>query len=436
MSNVIALRKEDKNPWERRVALVPSEVKRLYSKGVEIAVERFERRVFADAEYASSGARVVDDVTDADIVLGIKEMPISFFRPGGAYMFFSHTIKGQDYNMAMLRTLVERRCTLIDYEKVCDDKGRRLIFFGRHAGLAGMIDTLWTAGQRLLSLGIETPLSELKQTLCYADLDDARVAVSEVGKKIARDGLAPMIAPFVVGFTGYGNVSKGAQEILDLLPVLEVEVQDLPRLAQNNAPLTKHLVKVVFEERHMATPLEDGKAFDLSEYYAHPERYRGAFAPHLPLLSILVNAIYWTPAYPRLATREALASLPEIDGLRKLVAVGDISCDVDGALACTVRDTEPGDPVFVYNPSTGLGISGFDGPGIAVMAVTNLPTELPKEASMSFSEALAPFVPALAEVDLRARFELSTLPDELRRATVLWNGEFTPDFEYMKEFVR
>ncbi|MCU0660757.1 MAG: hypothetical protein MUC50_00340 [Myxococcota bacterium] len=436
MSNVIALRKEDKNPWERRVALVPSDVERLRESGVEIVVEAFQRRIFADADYAACGAPLLECVGDADVVLGIKEMPISFFRPGGAYLFFSHTIKGQAYNMAMLRALVERRCTLIDYEKVCDDQGRRLIFFGRHAGLAGMIDTLWAVGKRLEAFGIDNPFSELRQTMCYADLDEARVAVSQVGEKISRLGLPLRLAPFVVGFAGYGNVSRGAQEIFDLLPSVEVEPQDLCEFAAKTPCMTKWLGKVVFEERHMVQPSEDGRAFTLGEYFAHPQRYRGAFAQYLPHLSILVNAIYWTPDYPRLATREDFAALSVGQSQPKLVAVGDISCDIDGALACTVKDCEPGDPVFVYDPATGQGTSGFDGPGIAVMAVGNLPTELPKEASESFSAALLPFIPALHKVDLRSPFELAVLPDEIRRATVLWNGDFTPDFKYMSEYLR
>lgn len=435
MTNLIALRKEDKNQWERRVALVPADVRALAESGVRIAIERFERRAFNEASYQAAGATVQADVSAADIVFGIKEMPSSFFRPGGAYVFFSHTIKGQAYNMGMLQSLVAQRCTLIDYEKICDSMGRRLIFFGRHAGLAGMIDTLWAAGQRLAAQGIESPLFALRQTLDYSDLDEARAAVFAVGEQISKIGLPPQLAPFTVGFTGYGNVSKGAQEIFDLLPFVEVDPKDLANFCAKTNGMTKWLAKTVFEERHMATPLAQGADFSLDEYFASPERYRGVFPTYLPHLSVLVNAIFWTPAYPRLASQVDWQGLFTDTPQPKLIVVGDISCDIDGALACTVRDCEPGDPVFVYDPATGQGTSGFRGPGVAVMAVGNLPTELPKDASETFSAALSPFIPALAAVDLRARFEDAALPDEIRRATVLWNGDFTPDFNYMSKFM-
>ena len=149
MTNTIGIRLEDKNAWERRAPLTPDAVRQASSEGVEVHVERFARRAFSDTEYATAGAHLSDDVRDCEMVLGIKEMPRDYFRPGGAYFFFSHTIKGQPYNMEMLRSLVDRKCTLLDYELVTDEKGRRLIFFGRYAGIAGMIDTFWALGRRL-----------------------------------------------------------------------------------------------------------------------------------------------------------------------------------------------------------------------------------------------------------------------------------------------
>ncbi len=430
----IGIREEDKNVWERRTPLTPHAVAELRQHGVEIFVQRFRRRAFTEEEYEAVGAQVVDDVRSCDLVLGIKEMPVSYFRPGGAYMFFSHTIKGQPHNMPMLRRLRELRCTLFDYELVRDDERRRLIFFGRYAGLAGMVDTLWTLGQRLARLGRPNPFATIEPAHMYPSLEAAREAVAAVGERIAVDGVPPDLAPLVVGFTGYGNVSRGAQEIFDLLPHDEVVPPDLAVFVARRPHLTRRLVKVVYHEEHLVQPKDPARTFDLQEYYEHPERYQTTFEPHLALLSVLVNGIFWSEKYPRLADKEQLKRRFAA-GPPRLLVVGDISCDVDGSLACTVRDTDSGDPVYVYDPATGSAPSGLDGPGLAVMAVSNLPCELPMEASASFSAALAPFVPQLAHANFAGALEEANLPPELARAVILWHGEFAPDFEYMKQFL-
>lgn len=434
--NRIGIRLEDKNEWERRVPLTPPAVAGLTAQGIDIAVQRFPRRAYPDGAFAEAGATLVDDVSACDLVLGIKEMPVSQFRPNGAYFFFSHTIKGQPYNMEMLADLVNKRCTLFDYEVVRDEKNRRLIFFGRFAGIAGMIDTLWTLGRRLDTLGQANPFASIHPAHHYPHLEAAQAAISAVGARIAREGLPESLCPFVVGITGYGNVSKGTQEILDLLPHREVAPGDLAAFLAANPKLDREVVKVVYHEEHIVTPVDPSRPFQLQDYYDHPERYRSTFGAQLPLLSVLVNGIFWTEKYPRLASKEQLADLFEGPRPPRLLVVGDISCDVNGSLACTVRDTEPGDPVYVYDPVTGQAPSGSTGPGLAVMAVSNLPCELPVEASATFSDALTPFMPALARVDFNAAFEAAQLPDPLRRAAILWRGEFTPEFRYMRDFLR
>ncbi len=435
MKTRIGIRLEDKNIWERRVALTPSDVEDLTSKGVSFFVERFERRAFKDEEYLQAGAELVNDVRHCEFVAGIKEMPVDYFRPGGAYMFFSHTIKGQDYNMKLLGNMVKRGCTLIDYERVVDEKGRRLIFFGRYAGLAGMIDTLWTLGKRLKVLGYTTPFLGINPTHTYKSLDAAKSAVIKAGKHIKLEGLPSELCPFVFGITGYGHVSQGAQEILDLLPLNEVDPLDLEDYVLANKNKTKQVTKVVYHEHHLAAPMDSSKSFELQEYYDHPKRHKGIFEPNLSLLNVLVNGIYWDEQYPKLADAEQLKQL--FSGRTpRLVTVGDITCDIDGSLACTVRDTEPGDPVYVYNTQTREGISGFEGPGLAVMAVGNLPTELPLEASMTFSHALETYVPDIANTDFQGSFEDAALPAPLKRAVVLWRGEFTPNYQYMSDFLK
>jgi len=435
MRNAIGLRLEDKNPWERRVALAPADVRDLVAAGVDFRVERFERRTFADAEYAAAHARLTDDVRDCGLVLGIKEMPHGYFRPGGAYMMFSHTIKGQPYNMAMLRELVDKKCTLLDYEIVTDDAGRRLIFFGRYAGLAGMIDTFWTLGRRLESLGCGSAFSRIAPAHTYADLDAAKAAIRELGRRIAADGVPREIAPAVFGFTGYGHVSQGAQEIFDLLPCVEVAPDALAAFLAGNGALADKLVKIVYKEADLVAPKDPARAFDLQHYYGDGGAYQSIFGPHLERLTVIVNGIYWDARYPKLATREQLAALFAGTSRPKLVAIGDISCDVDGALASTTRDTNPGDPTYVYDPATGAAPSGFDGPGIAVMAVGNLPCELPRESSSAFATALKPYIPALAEADLDGEFEAASLPEPIRRAVILWRGRFTPRYKHMRAFL-
>jgi alpha-aminoadipic semialdehyde synthase len=350
-------------------------------------------------------------------------------------MFFSHTVKGQPYNMPMLAELRTKGCTLMDYELIADEHGRRLIFFSRHAGIAGMIDALWTLGQRLRAQGLRTPFLQVEPAHRYASLEEARHAVRRTGERLVTEGLPPELSPLVVGFTGGGNVAQGALEIFDLLPHVELQPDALPDLVAKHGEPRNQLVKVHFGTEHLVERTTDG-GFEKSEYYAQPERYRSVFAGHLRHLSLLVNSIYWEPRYPRLASRDELALL--FSPLRerpRLIAVADITCDPDGSLACTVRETEPGNPVYVYDPITHDAPSGFEGPGLAVMAVGNLPTELPVEASNDFGAALLPMIPTLAHLDLRAPFARVDMPDILRRAVILWRGEFNPALDYLRSFL-
>ncbi|RLD73364.1 MAG: hypothetical protein DRI87_04140, partial [Bacteroidetes bacterium] len=197
----IGIRYEDKYKMERRVALVPDHVKQLVDKGVEVEVVRSEKRIFTDEEYAAVGAVLVDEVTDSDIVLGVKEMPVGYFKKDKTYIFFSHTIKGQAYNMPLLQNMIDSGASLIDYEKIEDDQGRRLIFFGRFAGLAGMINSLWSLGQRWQRMGIDTPFLKIEQTHHYNSLEEAKSVVEEVGRFIEETGLPESISPLVIGLT-------------------------------------------------------------------------------------------------------------------------------------------------------------------------------------------------------------------------------------------
>jgi alpha-aminoadipic semialdehyde synthase len=421
MTRAIGIRREDKSEWERRVPLVPGDVGRLQECGAaRFLVQRSPIRIFPDDDYRVVGAEVVEELDAADIVVAVKEIPAELLAAGKTYLFFAHVIKGQPYNLGLLARLLELRCTLIDYERITDEAGRRLIFFGVHAGHAGMIDTLWALGRRLAAEGIETPLAEVRQAHEYAGLSAAKEHLGEIGGRLQQVGAQPL----VIGIAGYGNVSSGAQEVLDCLPHAEVSVADLPSVAgAADAPL----VKVVFREEDMVQPLQG--AFELQEYYDHPERYEGRFEEHLPHLDVLVNTIYWEERYPRLVTR---AWVRRQDSVR-LRVIGDITCDIEGSVELTVRSTHPDQPCFTYDATTGVTNAGIGSRGIAIMAVDNLPCELPRASSRDFSAALAPMVPDLARADFGASFADLDLPPPLKRAVITHQGELTPDYQYLRE---
>ena len=232
--NRIGIRKEDKNEWERRVPLIPKdmeELTRLYD--VQFVLEPFPRRAYTRDEYEAIGCPFDENLTGCSVILGIKEMPEEFFKPGLTYLFFAHVIKGQKHTMPMLRRLLDVGGTLIDYEKITDDKGRRLVFFGKEAGQAGMIDTLWALGRRLIHEGIGNPFLHVRQAIEFGNLDEADNVIEEAGNYIRMHGVPERLHPIVIGFAGYGNVSKGAQGVLDNnLPVREISPQDLLKIGR------------------------------------------------------------------------------------------------------------------------------------------------------------------------------------------------------------
>jgi alpha-aminoadipic semialdehyde synthase len=410
--------------------------------GIQVVVQPSPQRAFSAAEFEAAGALVQEDLCGCPVVLGIKEIPKSAFLPGQAYVFFAHVIKGQPFNMPMLQRMLDLGCTLIDYEKVTDDAGRRLIFFGWHAGVAGMLETLWALGQRLACQGIANPFTALRRAYDYHDIAEAKAAVQQVAEAIRRDGLPAQIASLTIGVAGYGNVARGVWEILDLLPVQRVEPGELGGLAtlctstseglDTLRTSTSVIYATTFREEHLAAPLAADAAFDLQHYFSTPHVYRSDFEQYLPYLSVLVNAIYWDPRYPRLVTRDYLRQAFST-GQPKLRVIGDISCDIDGAVECTVKATEPGEPNFVFDPLTGDVRDGIEGEGVVVMAVDILPSELPRDASEYFSQVLLPYVPALAAADYTASFDDLALPPEIKRAVIAHRGELTPSYRYLQQ---
>jgi len=434
MGRTIGIRREDKNPWERRVPLIPEQVEKLIrDHDLGAVVQSSPIRAYPDPDYLGAGARIDEDLSDCAVVMAVKEIPIDFFLPGRTYVFFSHTLKGQSYNMPMLKRMMELGCNLIDYEGITDEKGRRLVLFGRFAGLAGMIDALWALGRRSEHEGVRSPLCRVRRATEYATLDEAKEDLASIGEDLAGEGLPESSAPLVVGFAGYGNVSAGAQEIFDLFPHKEVPPEDLEGLHERGGS-NKALYKVVFREQHTVEPQKEGAAFDLKEFFSHPERYRSRFDRYLPFLTVLMNCVYWKPGSPRLVTRQALRTLFEQEkATPRLRVIGDISCDINGAVECTSRCTDPGNPVYVYDPLEETTTDGVAGRGPVILAVDNLPCELPVESSRAFGEALAPFVPAVAEADYEADLEDTGLPPQILRAVILHRGRLTTKYAHLAE---
>ena len=435
MGAILGIRREDKNRWEQRVPLAPQHVLELKKKyGIETLIQPSDIRVFSEDDYRKVGAHVQDSLTPSSVVFAVKEIPSEFFERGKTYVFFSHTIKGQKYNMPMLKKMMDMGCTLIDYERIMDKNGRRLVFFGRFAGLAGMVDTLWTFGRRLHWEQIDSPFTKIKQTIHYNDLEDIKNHFTAVGKEIKTNGLPQVLTPLIIGFAGYGNVSMGAQEIFGVLPVQEIQPEDIDSLHKN--PSNKVIYKVVFKEQHMVEPIASGTPFDLHDYYSHPEKYRPTFERYIPSLSILMNCIFWNVQYPRLLTKNYLKKSFHKKEKMRLKVIGDISADVNGAIEFTEKTTTPDNPVFVYNPNTNTITDGYKGDGIVVMAVDNLPCELPQESSQWFSETLLRFIPDIMNTDFTvADFDAVALPFEIKNAVILYQGKLTPSYRYINKYL-
>ncbi len=435
MNNIIGIRHEDKYLMERRVAIIPGHAKKLIEEqGLKILVQKSPKRIFTHDDYVSKGAALVDSLKDAPVIIGIKEIPEDFFEEGKTYIFFAHVIKGQPYNMPMLKKMIEKNVTLIDYEKIEDEVGKRLIFFGRYAGIAGMINSLWSLGQRLKEYGIETPFTKIKQSHFYSSLSEAIKVISDVGHEIVEHGLPKELTPLTIGFTGYGNVSTGAQEIAGLLPIKEITPEGLLALKERKNLPENVIYKVVFKEWDLSQPKDEIKEFDLADYYSHPERYKSVFEQYIPHLTMLMNCMYWNERYPRIVTKDYLEKLFS-GGRPKLTVIGDVTCDRDGSIECTHKGTEIEDPVFVYDPFTRKPLMGFKGTGILVMAVDILPSELPRDASIGFSNALFKFIKPITTADYDLKFEEIDLPAPIKRAMILHKGKFTPSFKYIEQYL-
>lgn len=431
----LLIRAEDKNIWEKRAAIVPDDLKLILQEtGATAFIEKSEKRYFSEADYEAAGAGVCEGMAPGDVIFGVKEIPEEKILNDKTYIFFSHTIKGQSSGMPLLKKIMERNATLIDYEKITDEQHRRLIYFGRYAGDAGAIDILHLMGEYWEHRSIDTPFKAVKAAHGYSSVAEAKLHIKEVGESIKSDGLPAPLTPMVIGVLGYGNVSGGAQQILDCLPTRRIAPCDLADFTATGDFDPKTVYVSVFKEEDLVAHKE-GNAFALKEYYEHPERFESKFEQYLPSLTLLINAVYWDKQYPRFVTWDGLKRLYENNAAPKLCGIADITCDTHGSIECNVKSTDSGMPAYQVDPMTRTVTDGHKGDGVVVLAVDNLPCEVPNDSSTFFSNQLRPFVANILNADYDTSLDASGLCPEIKKAVIVYNGHLTPDYEYLRKFL-
>ncbi|KAJ2682699.1 hypothetical protein IWW39_005885 [Coemansia spiralis] len=426
---VIGIRREDKNRWERRVALTPAHVKDLIAEtGAQVIVQPSNTRIFNNASFVAAGATINEDLSHADAILGIKEVPIDKLIPSKTYVIFSHTHKGQKYNMPSLQAFLDKGIRLIDYELMVNQEGKRQVLFGKHAGYAGMIDGLHGLGQRLLALGYNSPFIHMGQAHVYPNLECVHTKLRHVADIIEDQGLPDAFAPMLFTFTGSGNVTQGARAIFDDLPHDNVTVDELPFIAKDryNERYRRRLLALQVGAQDYVERI-DGGPYSREEYREHPERYRSVFATKIaPYTSMLVNGIYWESKYPRLMTAKDLAHIQRQRELKtRMLAIADISCDIGGSLEFMSHASTIDSPFFYVDAVNGLEHKDIEKPGVQINSIDNLPTELPFEASKHFGDSLYPYAKALALGDLKHPV--------LSRAIICQDGALTKQHKHLEE---
>eukprot|EP01029_Cantina_marsupialis_P009904 TRINITY_DN227_c1_g1_i1.p1 TRINITY_DN227_c1_g1~~TRINITY_DN227_c1_g1_i1.p1 ORF type:complete len:894 (+),score=361.46 TRINITY_DN227_c1_g1_i1:87-2768(+) len=435
----IGIRREDKNKWERRVAITPAQVKDLVSKGIKVIVQPSANRVFKDVEYEQVGAVIQDDLSEAKTIFGVKEIPMDMIEENKQYVMFSHTIKAQDYNMPLLDKLLEKKARLVDYECITRDGKRgspRTVAFGRFAGLAGAIDFIRGMGERFLALGYATPFLHMGSAYMYEDLEAAKEAVKTVGELISKFGLPEDLCPFNAVLTAHGLVSKGAQEILKLLPHKMVSPNEFKAIVEGKDEMTKEerCHQIFLAEslpQHLVQPKDGGDEFidfDMFDYFKHPENYCPVFHERVaPYASVLFNVMYWDPKYPRVLTTEQYRSMVN-EGRSRLLGVCDISCDFEGSVEMLKYFSHIEEPFWLYDVENDGVKKTLEGEGLFFHTVDHLPSELPREASEHFGSCLAENL-----VDLCTAEKMTDMSEVMQGACITNDGKLTPNFEYIAD---
>ena len=433
--NSLLIRAEDKNIWERRVPITPQDLKKIIKEiGIEAYIEKSKKRYFSEEDYVSAGAKVCESMTPGDVIFGIKEVLEEKILNNKVYFFFSHTIKGQKSGMPLLKKIIKSGSTLIDYEKIVDEKNKRLIYFGPYAGDAGTIDILSLMGEYWEHNGISNFFSLCKMAHQYDSVADAKNQIKKIGNEIKAKGLPKELTPMIIGVLGYGNVSIGVQRILDFLPTKHISPSNLEAFVKEGKYNSNTVYISIFKEKDLVKNKE-GKEFDLQEYYNNPEMFESKFDQYLPYLNILINAVYWEKRYPKFVTWKSLKELYEKNPDCKLTGIADITCDVDGAIECTVKSTDSGMPAYLCDPITKTITDGHKGSGIVLLAVDNLPCELPNDSSIFFSNQLKTFIPNILKTNYEKTFENSGLCEEIKKAVIVYNGELTPSYKYLEKLL-
>lgn len=391
--------KERKTPPDKRVVFTPDELVRLKQEhpSVAIKVESSDIRVFPDEAYREKGIEVSTAMEDCDVLFGVKEIPVDALIPNKKYFFFSHTIKKQPYNRKLLQAILEKNIELFDHETIVDAQNKRLIGFGRYAGIVG-------AYNGFRGFGIKYNLFELPKAETLHGKDEL----------IAR--LRRHVLPNIkIVLTGHGKVGMGAKEILDGIKVKQVSVDDFLHKVYNQ-PVYTQIDVLDYNKR------KDGQVLNNHDFYQHPEAYESDFERFTKVADIFMAGHFYGNGAPEILSRTML-NAPDC----KIKVVADISCDVNGPIACTIKASTIADPFFGYLPSSGEEVSYTHPGSVLVMSVDNLPCELPKDASEGFGEMFMEHViPAFFNGDKDGI---------LQRAKITEMGKLTPRFAYLQDYV-
>jgi alanine dehydrogenase len=391
--------KERKNPPDRRVVFSPNEltkIKQLYPS-CTVKVESSDIRIFTDVQYQSMGIEVANDISDCDVLFGVKEVPVDNLIPNKAYFFFSHTIKKQPYNRKLLQAVLEKKIDLYDHETIVDVHNRRLIGFGRYAGIVGTYNAF-----RAFGLKFELFKMPKAETLSGKD-----ALITHLKRLV--------LPPLKIVVTGTGKVGNGAKEILDAMKIKEVSVENY---------LTKNFTQAVYTQIDVLdyNKRKDGQVLDFTDFYNNPTEYVSDFEKFTKVSDIYITGHFYANDAPAILTREMLQAND-----CKIKIVADISCDVNGPIACTLRSSTIAEPLYGYLPNENNEVDVFHPAAIVVMAVDNLPCELPKDASEGFGEMFSEHViPAFFNDDKDGI---------LKRAKMTENGKLTERFSHLQDYV-
>lgn len=391
--------KERKSPQDRRVVFTPKKLVelKLQYPDIEIKVESSDIRIFKDEDYEAVGFSVLKDISDCDVFFGVKEVPVDALIPNKKYFFFSHTVKKQPYNQALLQAIIDKNIDLYDHETIIDANKRRLVGFGRYAGIVG-------AYNGFRAFGLKYELFSLPKAETLADRN---TLISKLKRQ--------MLPPIKIVVTGKGKVGFGAKEILDAMKIKEVSVENF--LSKNyQEAVYVHLDVLDYNKRI------DGEHKDNSDFYTNSKQYVSDFERFTKVSDMYIAAHFYSNDAPLILTQEMLKSKNN-----KIKVVADISCDVAGPIACTLRASTIENPFYGYYPSENKEVDPNHPAAIVVMAVDNLPCELPRDASEGFADMFFQHViPAFFNGDKDG---------VLKRAKITENGKLTERFKYLKGYV-